>query len=231
MPPTPEPTPTPTPVAATRPDYLPEQFWDAKAGAVDSDKFGAHYTDITAKAAKFAEIEAARSSLPQKPEDYKVEPKLPEGVKLPDGMKLGDHPLQKPVFAWAHAHGISPDVLGELNGLVVAAEIEAHNAEIARVAEETRKLGDKAADRRAAVTNWAKGLKDGGKISAAMHEELVATGATAAGVELIEKLMAMANGAVPGNTAPRDPTPPPKTHAERIWGSNAFQATPQARAS
>lgn len=217
--PAPNPAPAPAP-AATKPDFLPDTYWDATAGAINTDEFGKHYGEIAGAAQRWTEHEAARSALPQKPEDYKLDVKLPDTVKVPDGLtlKVDDKDPRVPLLrAVAHQHGLSQDAVNALVALDAQMKIADHTAETARVAEENKKLGDKAPDRIAAVTNWAKGLKDRGEFTAAEYDELRVTASTAAGVTLLEKIMAKAAGAVPGNQPPREPAPEPKTWAQRMY--------------
>jgi hypothetical protein len=94
--------------------------------------------------------------------------------------------------------------------------IAATNAHATHVLAEDKKLGEKAIERRAAVSNWMKGQKD---FTADELGMVNAETLDAAGITLIEKLMAKANGTMPGHQPSPDPKPEPKTHADRIWPS------------
>jgi hypothetical protein len=195
----------PPPAAAERPAYIPEQFWDGDAKAVKADEFGKHYTDLTVSAAKLAERAAA---VPAKPEDYKIEVKLPEGVKLPDGVKIdpSKDPRTPEFLKVAHTLGFDNNQVNQLIAFDAQLALAGHNAELARVAEETKKLGEKATDRIAAVTNWTNALKDGG-FSDDERAEIRAIASSAAGVSALEKLMAKASGGIPGHQPPRGDPP------------------------
>lgn len=222
-PPAPAPAPAATepapPVAATRPDYVPESFWDGDAKAVKPE-FGQHYSELATFKQQHDERIAA---LPQKPEDYRIEVKLPETVKVPDGLELkvdDKHPLAAPVRAFALKHQLPQDALNELIAMHAQGEIESHNAEVARIAAEDAKLGANAKERKAAVNTWLTGLKTNNKITAAEHEAMQAYAVDAATVSALEKIIAIANGSVPasGGNAPTPPKPA-DVPMERRWYS------------
>jgi hypothetical protein len=206
------------PAAPSRPDWLPEAHWDAKDGI--KPEFGTHYAEI----AKFhqTETEKAAALAARKPEDIKIELKLPETVKVPEGIKLeiNEKDPRVPVIReMAIKHGWTQEQVNDLVAFDAQQQIAAHAAEQARLADERKKLGANADDRIKAAASWIKGL---GASADELNEIQVLT-ATAAGVSLLEKLMTKANGAVPGaQVDPPAPRPEPKSHAERIW-PNGFQ--------
>jgi hypothetical protein len=205
------------PAAADRPEYLPEQFWDGDAKAVKPE-FGAHYSELANFHKTTTEAQAALKA--RKPEDIKLELKLPDDVKLPDGMeaKIDEKDPRIPMLRQiAVERGLDQDTVNTLVALDAKMKIEAHNAEVARIAAEDQKLGANVKQRKDAVQNWAKGLLDKKEISQDEYDEIRMTGATAAGVTLLEKLIAKSNGTVPGVG---DPPPPPKPQAvpvEQRW--------------
>ena len=238
-PPAPPSTPPATPPAAppappatvTRPEWLPEAHWDTTANTIKPE-FGAHFTEI----ATFhkTETEKAAALAARKPEDIKFEIVLPETVKVPDGMalKIDDKDPRVPVLRdLAVKHGLSQDVVTSLVAFDAQQQIEAHAAEQVRIAAEDQKLGANAKDRKTAASNWLKGMKDRGELTAEEYEASRAYATDAATVTFLEKLMAKANGTVPGTTPTPPPPPAPKDHATRIWGEQAFKANPTAKAS
>lgn len=216
--PSPEPSPSPAPATATRPEWLPENFWDPKANALNTDEFGKHYVETAANAAKFAERVAA---VPKDEAGYKVEIKLPPEVKIPEGVTFdpSKDPRLPTLLKTAREIGLSNDDVNKLVALDAQFAIANHAAEQARIGEETKKLGDKANDRIAAVTNWAKGLKEKGDLTADEFAEIRMTATTAAGVTALEKLMAKASGGIPGHVPNRDPPPPPQPITDRWYGN------------
>lgn len=218
------------PVVASKPDFLPDTYWDAKAGGINTEEFGKHYGELTAAQKALADRQAA---VPQNPDAYKPEIKLPADLKVPDGMNLkidDKDPRLAQLRAVAHQRGWTQDDFNAAVTLDAQLKIEAHNAEVERVAAENKKLGANADTRKAAAANWAKGLRERNDISPEEYDELLLTATSAAGVTLIEKLMAKSSGSVPGHQPERPSTPPPKTAAEGIW-PNGFSQVPQARAS
>lgn len=198
-----------------KPDFLPAEFWDEKAG-IKTDDFAKHYGEVTASAAKLAERAAA---VPAKPEDYKPEIQLPADLQLPEGVKFdpAKDPRLPTLLKTAHEIGLTNADVNRLITLDAQFALASHAAEQVRLGEETKKLGDKANDRIAAATNWVNGLAAKGDFTADEAAELRMTATTAAGVTALEKLMAKANGGIPGHVQ----TPPAavgeKTIAERLY--------------
>jgi hypothetical protein len=210
------------PAAATRPEFLPEQFWDDKAGAIKTDEFAKHYGEVTANAQKLSERMAA---VPPNPEGYKVELKLPEGTKIPEGIKFdpAKDPRTPVLLKVAHELGWTNNDVNRLVTLDAEFALANHAAEQARIGEENKKLGDNANARVAAVTNWVKGLAEKGDLTADELTEIRMTATTAAGVTALEKLMAKATGGIPGHVPNTDPKPAPTTIEQRWYGSNSQQ--------
>lgn len=219
------------PVAATRPEWLPEAHWDTTANSIKPD-FGTHYAEIATFHKTQTEAQAALAA--RKPEDIKFEVKLPDTIKVPDGMdiKINENDPRVPVIReMAIKRGWDQDTVNELVALDAQQQIAAHAAEQTRIAAEDQKLGANGKDRKAAVGNWLKGMKDRNEITADEYEAVRIYAVDAASVTALEKIIAKATGAIPGHQ-PANPTPPPaKDHATRIWGDNAFNPNPQAKAS
>ena len=113
----------------------------------------------------------------------------------------------------------------------MAVRTNADTPEQTRIAAEDAKLGANASDRKAAVGNWLKGMKDRNELSADEFEAVKVYAVDAAAVTALEKIIAKAAGAVPGHQPPPPAPTPARDHATRIWGENAFQSNPQAKAS
>lgn len=131
------PTATPTVPSVTRPDWLPEKFFDAAKGP-NFDDFGKHYNEIMTRDA--AE-QSRRLALPQSAADVKLE--LPKDFQLPQGMEFKLDPT-KPEYgklqAAAVKHGLSPEAISDIVAIhaetVVGSETTisaAHQAEIAKL--------------------------------------------------------------------------------------------------
>lgn len=218
-----------TPPPATRPDWLPEAHWDDQSKAMKPE-FGAHYAEL----ANFhkAQTEAQAALETRKPEDIKIELKLPDTVKVPQGLELKideKDPRVPALREMAVKHRWSQETVDALIAFEAQQKIAGHTAEMERVAAEDKKLGDNGKARKDAISTWAKGLRDRNEITAEEFEEIRQTVAFAAGVSLLEKLMAKASGTVPGhqpNPNP-NPNPQPKSAADRIW-PNGFSTQAKA---
>lgn len=214
--PAPSPSPAPEPQGVTRPEYIPEQFWDPQANAVKPE-FGQHYSELSTFKQTYDQQQEALKA--RKPEDIKIEVKPPEGFKLPDGieLKIDEKDPRIPIIRdLALKRGLDQDTVNDLVWLDAQMQIEAHNAERERVKAEDAKLGANGKDRKAAVTNWITNFKD---LKPEHKQEIEVLTATAAGVELVEMLMARASGSVPGagGEPPRQPVPP-LTIEQRWYG-------------
>lgn len=215
--PAPAPAPSPEPQAVARPEWLPEAHWDATANSIKPE-FGAHYQEIAAAHKTFTEQQAALAA--RKPEDIKIELKLPETVKVPDGLQvqIDDKDPRVPVLReMAIKHGLSQDAVNALVAFDAEQQIAAHTAEQTRIAAEDQKLGANAKDRKAAVGNWLKGMKDRNEITAEEYEAVRVYAVDAASVTALEKIIAKASGHVPGHAPAPPPSTQPKSAAERMY--------------
>lgn len=210
----------PAPAAVARPEWLPEDQWDTTSNAIKPE-FGTHYNEVKS----FYDTEQARkAALPQKPEDIKFdEIKLPEGVTAPDGMELkinADDPRIPVIRDMAIKRGWDQDTVNELVALDARMQIDAHNVEMQRVAAEDQKLGANAKDRKDAVGNWLRGLKDRNQLSADEYNAVRVYAIDAAAVTALEKIMAMASGSVPSGGGHDPETKPAEVPlAERWYGA------------
>jgi hypothetical protein len=123
--------------APSRPDWLPETFFDASKGP-KWDDFGKHFNEIVTRDA--AE-QSRRLALPTKPEDVKIE--LPKDFVVPQGLEFkldATMPEYSKLQAAAVKHGLSAEAVSDLVGVyaetLVGSEATisaAHQAEIAKL--------------------------------------------------------------------------------------------------
>jgi hypothetical protein len=209
-------SPPPDPPAAdvappARPDWVPESFWDAKAG-LKADDFGKHYGEL----ATFHKTETEkRAALPAKPEDYKLELKLPDTVKVPEGLNLGVNekdPRVPLVRALAHKYGMPQEAVNDLVAVDAQMQIEAIAAANARIEAEQKKLGEKFPERKAAVESFLKGAFTGSEEQKnAKYDALALIIGDAAAFEAVEDLIARAvKTGVPPTTHDNPPPKPPE---------------------
>lgn len=206
------------------PEGLPTQFWDAQANQVKLPDLIKSYGE----AATFKTQHDARlAALPKKPEDYKIELKLPDTVKVPQGVeyKIDEKdPRIAPLRAYALKHQLSPDAVNELVAIDAERQIAAMVQAEADLQAEQKKLGENGPARVSAVESFLKAT-----LTQSEYEELRSFIGNATAFAGLEKVIAKATTQqVPGRTEERPLQPAPKSHAERIW-SNGFQ--PQQKAS
>lgn len=154
--PTPPPSsldPSASPQLATKPDGLPDSFWDKDKGAIKGGDLKKHFEE----SAKFkADVEAARGAIPATADDYKAE--LPKDFKLPDGMPElppgmefnQSDPRLIALRKIAHERGFSQETFSAL------LETEALNVSslIAKFKERDAALGENAAGRLSELGTW-----------------------------------------------------------------------------
>lgn len=175
-----------------RPDYIPENFWDAEKG-FKSD-------DLNALVAFKAEHDANLAQVPESADKYEV--KLPKDFKLPDGFKLpegqetiidANDPRVEAARAYAHANQFSQSQFEGLIALGAQADIAEMTKLSTAVEEQRTQLGSKSQERINAVTSWLS-AKLGGELANALAPMMF----TAKSVEAFEAIMRLNRGDVPG---------------------------------
>lgn len=176
-----------------RPDYIPENFWDADKGFKTDDFNGL--------VAFKAEHDANLAQVPEKPDLYEV--KLPKDFKLPDGVELpegqespinADDPRISHLREFAHANQMSQSQFEGMIALGAQMDIAERASIDAALAEQAEKLGAKGKERVSAITTWL-GAKIGGELAEAVAPMIF----TAKQVEAFEAMMRLNRGAVSGN--------------------------------
>lgn len=188
--PAPEPTPEPTP-KPERPEYIPENFWDADKG-FKSD-------DLNALVALKAEQDSRAAAVPATKDEYKVA--LPaefkiEGLEIKDGESPIDENDPRISFArdFAHSQGFTQPQFEGLVALGVQMDLAEQTGLNDALKAQAEALGGKGKERIEAVTNWL-GAKLGGEFAAALGPMIM----TAKQVQSFERIMQLNRGAVPGN--------------------------------
>ncbi|MFC5355661.1 capsid assembly protein [Azospirillum himalayense] len=180
--PTPTPAPTPAPAAPTRPEWLPEDQWDATAGKPKAD--------IAAALKSHQQVTERAGQVPADAAAYKVE--LPADLTLPEGMKFevaDSDPLLAAARSWAHQAGLTQAQFSGLMGLRAQMDAAAHEAAATAMQAEMRALGDKATDRIDGATTFLRA-----RLPADQFDALKGAITTAKGVEAVETLMKLASG-------------------------------------
>ncbi len=198
----------PSPQIGTKPDGLPDAFWDPQTG-FKQNEFIQSYAELAEFKAQHAKT---FENFPEKPEDagkfYTLpEQMLPEGVTLPEGVQFQpDEELLAAALPVAHKHKLTPEAFHDLVRGYNAFELARYQAAQKDFAEDGKKLGARAAERRKAVADGLKGLV-GDKAG------FIDTGAISSqAVEFFEAVLdrvTRQSNVVPLNTK-RDNEPPPE---------------------
>lgn len=146
---------------ASRPEGIPDSYWDAEKNSLKVDA-AALAKDLrerdelkTFKAAE--DVKAA--SRPQKPDDYKLD--LPADFKPPAGVEYkldASNPALGQLRAVAHKHGLTQDAVSEILGVYAGNEVGTQAAIATARAAEIAKLGTTAPARVDNVINWLTGM-------------------------------------------------------------------------
>ena len=161
---------------SSRPEWLPEQHWDAATNTFGAD-FGKHYQEMATRDAAAQERQA---KVPAAATDYQAV--VPEDLQLPEGMSREmvkidtENPLFKKVQDMAFRAGMSQDDFNEMMGAYVQDKLssagagsEAQKAQMdAYLGDQMKALGPNANTRIAAARKTVEGLKFGKAISEAL---------------------------------------------------------------
>lgn len=205
----------------SRPEYVPEQFWDATANTVKAPEFKEHLGKLAATQAAYDARLAAR---PEKPDGYKLE--FPEAFKPEVPIKLDEtDPRVAPMRALAHELNLDQSAFSKLLQIEasrVAAETKAYQS---AVEAETKKLGANATARVTALKTWLTGALG----SADAANDLLGTDNmgglivfSEAAIRHLEKLqLASTNqGAASYQNGGREPPAPPPKRVEEVLYPN-----------
>ena len=201
---------------ASRPEYVPEKFWDADKGEARLQTFGESYTQLEQKFhSKMDDLraEVKAESLANRPEnasDYTL-PEL-EGVEFQEG-----DPLLS--FWREQAHGMGMDNDGFQAG--IKSYVEAMQASAPNVDLELAKLGEDGQTRIDAINAWADA-----KLTEDTKNALNALATTAEGVVAIEEMMSLSQSSANTVDASQS-TPVAETleelqalmNTEKYWGA------------
>lgn len=180
--PVPAPAPAPAPAASVRPDWLPEDQWDATAG---KPKF-----DVAAALQAHQQAAERAAQLPADAAAYKAE--LPADLKLPEGLdfqvKEGD-PLLTEFRTFAHTNGLTQAQFSGILGLRAQMDAAAQEAAVTAMQAEVKALGGKATERIDGATTFLRS-----KLPADQFDALKGAITSAKGVEAVETLMKLASG-------------------------------------
>lgn len=160
---------------ATKPEYIPEKFWDEKTGKVREEN----------AFKSLSELEKAFSKGKHKaPEEYDTEVLTAKGYDL-------DDPMVGTYVQWAKDNGVNQKGFEDLAKQII--EISGNTKESIEYEEkaELEKLGNNAQAIIKSNKQWADGLKNKGYFTDAERSEIDVLGYTASGQRTIQKIRAM----------------------------------------
>jgi hypothetical protein len=177
--------------AKTRPDFLPEQFWDAEKGEARVESLAKSWADTRAA------LKNKGGEAPKTPEEYQF--RAPEGVTVDK-----DDPGLKFFRAAAHKAGISNEAFNIAAGEFLKQAHESGLLEPIKpvdAAAEMKKLGEAGDAMVRAVTAWGLQMKENGIWTDEDFAEVVILGSTADGIRALNKLREYYGGdRIPVNT-------------------------------
>ncbi len=167
-----------------RPDWCPEQFWDAKEGRPNNEAMVKSWQDTRTR---LKELESqSKYVAPESPADYAFEVEgLPDGYSLPD-----DDPVLQLFKECAHEAGVPQEVFSKMAPKLVQGIFSLAPDDYEPVDEnaERAKLGENADHMINSVVAQAKQLQEQGLWTEDEFKEVVMMNSTANGIRAMNKL-------------------------------------------
>lgn len=181
--------------AVTRPDYIPETIWDGEKNApkIDLASTLSEYDALKAQTTERA------AQIPTTPEGYKFE--LPEGFELPGGYKWQADPKDPIVSGFRQLAADLKLTQPEVQKLVAFEAIRQAEQIKSRAdfaTEQTKALGEKAGERRAAASTYIDSIFKKDDPQSAILKTLLDY---APGVEALEAIIAKSGIQTRGNSS------------------------------
>lgn len=189
----PDAPPSTTPSApSTRPDHIPEQFWDPATNQPRIEAMAKSWTDLRRK------VSQGTGQAPETPDAYA----LPKVEGLTEEILPPDDPLWKQVRESAHKAGVSQAQLEAIATPYVQAALERLKSQPAAspeadraareqyLAEQKQQLGPNADLMISDMKQWIKGMETRGSLTEGEAKALLAAG-NADGIRALAKLRAM----------------------------------------
>jgi len=175
-----------TGAAKTRPDYLPENFWNADKGEADLEAMSKSWSDL-------------RKQISQGKHKAPAEGKY-------DLKALGDnadqHPMAQALLDMAKEEGLSQAAFDKIAG-----QIAAQTAPEIDAKAEMQALGPNGTAIVNGMVDWARGLVSKGVWGQEDFEEFKVMGGTAKGLRALMKIREAYEGRVPIESAPLEGAP------------------------
>lgn len=193
---------------SARPADLPEALWDTEKNTINTAK-------INEVLVRDAANESRRLTLPQKPEDVKLD--LPADFKPPVGVEFKFDPAKPEYNKFRElvvSEGLSQATATKLTGLFAELMVGDQQSMQAFEAAEVAKLGANGTARQTAVKTGLTGL-----IGEQLATHLQVTTRTAAGVQALEAVLAkfISQGSASFSQQHREPSQPGNKPTNEQW--------------
>lgn len=174
----------------TKPEYLPDNFWNSEKGEADIESMAKSWRDLRGKISKGAH---------NAPADGKYDL---SSLEMPE-----DNPMAGTLVSWAKENGISQAQFDELATKIRSTAQEVMGAEQIDPAAEMKKLGPNGNALVNGMVDWARGLVSKGVWSKDDFDEFKIMGGTARGLQALVKIREAYEGRVPLETSQLDGAP------------------------
>ena len=177
---------------STRPEYIPEKFWNQDTGEVNVESLSTSYNSLEKKLGQRTDelTKQIRTDIEQErnakvPEKYEIKmPEIPEDINMEVNE---DQPLLQWWSETAKSMGLSQEQFNEGINQFVQNEI----AGLPNIEQESQLLGDNAKDRIESADLWAKK-----HLSENAYSTIAKLSSTADGIKALEEIMALNKGSV-----------------------------------
>jgi len=196
----------------TRPEYLPENFWNSEKGEPDLEGMAKSWRDLRAKISRGDH---------NAPADGKY-----------DTSKFGEdaegNPMASTIVGWAKENGLSQAQFDDLVDKLQTNAKEMLAGEMVDPAQEIAQLGPNGQAVINGMVDWARGLVNKGVWSKDDFEEFKIMGGTARGLTALVKIREAYEGRIPIESAPIDGAPS-KEELYAMVGDPKYKTDPAYR--
>ena len=183
-----DPTPSETGAPKIKPDYLPDNFWDAEKGEAKYEAMAKSWSDLR---------KTISQGKHKAPEDGKYDTKV-------FGETAADNPIANTLVDWAKEHGISQAQFDDLANKLQTKSQEVMAGEVIDPQAELKALGPNANAIVKGMADWGRSLVNKGVWSADDFEEFKIMGGTARGIQALLKVREAYEGRVPIESQPME---------------------------
>ena len=177
---------------STRPEYIPEKFWNQDTGEVNVESLSTSYNSLEKKLGQRTDelTKQIRTDIEQErnakvPEKYEIKmPEIPEDINMEVNE---DQPLLQWWSETAKSMGLSQEQFNEGINQFVQNEI----AGLPNIDQEKQLLGDNAKDRIESADLWAKK-----HLSENAYSTIAKLSSTADGIKALEEIMSLNKSSV-----------------------------------